>query len=136
MRKTSMDAFNALVMSGGLTKARAKTYSIIFNNGPLTQTEAEQIDFDRTGKKSHCHKRFSELERQGVIEAVGERKSGATGNSGILWDVTDRSVPLPLKTQRTTRKQLEAEIDKLTRQNNLFTYEILRLRGLTNEATV
>ena len=125
MRNTSLEAYEKIVQSGVLTKARFQVYSILFDHGPLTQNEAEEMLENRHGIKAakSGHKRFSELERQGAICIVGEKHCSVTGNKCKLWDVT-ANVPVPLPKDPPLRDQLkEAQKTVFTLQAKIVTLE-------------
>jgi hypothetical protein len=109
-RQTSIDAYNDIVARGLLPKQRLAVYRWVWDNGPCT---ASQIERGLGSKDSH--KRTSELRDQGVLQEVGEDTCPVTGQQAIFWDVTgDRPRPyVNQKTERMTRKQLEAEVERL-----------------------
>ena len=83
MRRTSIDAFNAVVASGAIGKLQKEAYRVLYNEGPLTGQELA-----RQAKIAGLWKRLSELKDSGVIQEVGKRHCTVTGRMALVWDVT------------------------------------------------
>jgi hypothetical protein len=100
VRETSVEAYQYLVESGNLAKQHAEAYDILYRFGPMTTNELYQhtrsyehsIDF-----RHNQNARMSELHRQGLIQKIGTRPCKITGRRVLLWDVTSRVVPLPIR---------------------------------------
>lgn len=85
MRHTSIKAWDSLVASRRLGKRQSEAYDCVYRHGPVTAREMVDI----TGIDG-LWKRTSELDRLGVIAAVGERVCRVTGEMSVVWDVTDK----------------------------------------------
>jgi DNA-binding transcriptional regulator GbsR (MarR family) len=90
---------------GLLSKKRWEVYKALYASGPCTAGEL----FSKSSglvKGSVCA-RLTELREQGVVKEIGLKKCSFTGNSVILWDVTNQ---LPIKYKKDqntlTRKHL------------------------------
>lgn len=104
-RQTSIDTYNKIKSSGLLSRMRWKVYDFLYSNGPMTCRELmmamhlkEKKAFVVAG--SSLSTRFSELERQGVVQFVRERPCKETGRMSIEWDVTSN---LPIKFETPKR---------------------------------
>lgn len=104
VRRTSIEAYNAIRDQGLLSKRRWEVYDILFKNGPLTANEAfyklYQGKLGPVNAASNSAARFSELRDRGVIYEVRERTCRITGMTVIEWDVTDK---LPLRFEKPKR---------------------------------
>jgi hypothetical protein len=89
VRKTSLDAYNKLKASGGLSKARWKAYHLLYQHGPLIGSELDQ----HFGSQ-HGHKRIVELVALGLVEQVGRRIDPKSEMEADLWDVTSADTPI------------------------------------------
>jgi|ERR1035437_7994954 hypothetical protein len=117
MRQTSYDNYRKIVESGTLSKSRLRVYELLYFHGPCTQSELEQIAKESGMiRYSDCHKRFSELQKQGAIMELPPRTCKITSNMAVEWDVTSAlPVGLPIK-EKTKVKLARAlkEIERLT----------------------
>lgn len=94
MRKTSIDVYHKIKENGLLSKMRWEVYDCLYQHGPLSQNETS---YKLRGRLDWgINPRFSELEKMGAIEAVGERSDRYTNNNVLIWDVTD-SIPIKLE---------------------------------------
>lgn len=117
IRQTSIEVYKQIEAEGLLSKRRFEIYRCVFNNGPLTQMEAARF----TGLLDHSvTPRFAELERQGVITTVGERKCSITGRRVLIWDVTDRLPSKFEKPKRTKCKHCDGKGYFEEQQSKLF----------------
>lgn len=100
-RRTSVDAYNEIKMSGLLSAKRMEVYSTLFEHGPLTGAQLSVLI--KKGKSSvseTVRNRLTELRNAGVVEEVGETICPITGRHVILWDVTKN---LPVKFDKPVR---------------------------------
>ncbi len=88
MRTTSIDAYNAIKNNGYLSKTRFAVYNALFEKGPLTGAEVDDL-LKKDGGRGHYHKRLSELLEFGVAKNCGERVCAVTGHTAVTWDVTE-----------------------------------------------
>lgn len=105
IRRTSIEAYRKIESQGLLSKRRLEVYQYVYNHGPVIAKEA-WLAIAPNSNSGVITTRFSELQRAGVLEPVGETIDERTGMIAILWDVTDQ---LPRKVQRVvspTKKQL------------------------------
>ena len=100
-RQTSMDAYINLIESGVLAEKNKIVYKHLFHGGATTQKNTERLFNDTTYT---LRPRFSQLEKMGLIKAVGYEACIETGKKNMLWDVTDRIHPLDLKLTTNTKK--------------------------------
>lgn len=95
-RSASLAAYQRIVSDGLLGDLQLKVYSVLFHNGPMTQGEVWSVFFPDHQRHSIAP-RFAELERVGVVRAVGDRPCRVTGYNATLWDVTEN---LPSKSPK------------------------------------
>ncbi len=109
-RQTSVAAYDRLVDGGVLSQRRAEVYSAVYNNGPATGSEICEV---LTGQSSAygIGPRFTELRDMGLLREMGERKCKVTGQTVIVWDVTDRVDPLPLPKKTGKLSKYRALLD-------------------------
>jgi hypothetical protein len=115
MRPTSIAAYNAIKANGLLRGLQWKVYNTLSGYDAMTASEAAQwIPGHRINS---INPRFAELQRKGVIRAVGERRCSVTGRQTVAWEITDQ---LPTVEERHTpgrtnalRRDLEAAITRL-----------------------
>ena len=118
-RQTSITAYHRLVDGGVLSKRRAEVYSATYKNGPGTGSEiCETV----TGHRSTygIGPRFTELRDMGLLRELGERKCKVTGQTVIVWDVTDRIEPLPL--QKSRRSRLLSKIAEIVNEPRTYLF--------------
>ena len=115
IRRTSLKAYEEIEAEGLLSRQRWETYKVLFHHGPLTAKQVTEA-FGITG----AWKRLPELRDLGVAEELGTAPCPVSGRQAIVWDVTDalpRSTSA-IKATGLTRRQLEAEVDRLTRRES------------------
>jgi sugar-specific transcriptional regulator TrmB len=87
VRRTSIDAFNAIRECGVLGARQKLAFDMLLVHGPMTGNELSQV----SGVPG-LWKRLSELESKKACRAVGERKCRVTGRLATLWDVYEREL--------------------------------------------
>jgi hypothetical protein len=112
VKKTSKDTFDAVIASGLLSKMRLAVYKCLYDRGPLTGSEIDEI-LCRNGGRGHYHKRLSELERFEVAEVVGHKKCSITGRVVEAWDLTDK---MPARIEEPPSLSLRKEIEILEKR--------------------
>ncbi len=101
-RKTSAQAYRAIVEEGVVGRMQKRVYSVVYNQGPMTANEINQACLQEGEVAPSYHKRLSELERMGVVQRVGVRACKVSGRECEAWDVTDSMPAKPKqKIQRT-----------------------------------
>lgn len=83
MRQTSVDVYYEILASGLLGDMQKDVVRILYKEAPLTGREINE-----RGNGVSLHKRLSELERRGVVEAVGEKLCSITGYMVMAWALT------------------------------------------------
>lgn len=119
-RNTSIQVYDKIKANGLLSKRRFQAYDTVFNHGPLTATQVSKI-----AGVPGLWKRLPELRKLGVVAEVGTSQCPITGETVLLWDVTDQ---LPIESNSpTTNKEkilfLKATLQiasKALRDNGLF----------------
>ena len=109
LRETSLEAYRRLEASGGLSPLRLLVARDIAEHGPTTQTETTaRLSAGKAQRFNNPYQpRFAELERFGVIAAVGEKACALTGRMEVAWDLTGN---LPVKPPpRVTKVQAERD---------------------------
>lgn len=99
-RQTSIDVYHQIRANGMLAGMRWKVYDVLYQQGPVTRGELQQV----TGI-DYVYNRLSELRRMGVVQIVGTRACRVTGNVCQLWDVTSA---LPVRIRRNPRPSVAA----------------------------
>lgn len=89
IRQTSIEVYREIEASGILSHRRWEVYSALYKNGPLTRNEIAPF-VNIPGYHSNISARLTELREMGIVMEVGEKLCSMTGNSIILWDVTDQ----------------------------------------------
>lgn len=108
-RQTSIEAYNYLVESGKLAKMNRVVYQYLYQHGPTTQKKTEKALGDTTDT---VVPRFAPLKRMGLIIEVGKVVCEETRRNNLLWDVTDRKVPLE-DTRISLKEKKDIILDKL-----------------------
>lgn len=102
-RQTSIEVFKQIRDNGLLSKRRMEVYEIVFNHGPMTSNET--FDYSELngidGYRHNANARMTELRELGVVYEAGTKQCSKSGNTVILWDVTDK---LPVKPERKITK--------------------------------
>jgi hypothetical protein len=103
IRQTSIDVYRQIEAEGLLSRLRWEVYKVLFEKGPLSQTDSylHLTKSTKKGPQSYAP-RFAELKNLGVIEEVGEKICSTTGRNVLIWDVTDR---LPIKFEKPHREK-------------------------------
>ena len=111
VRRTQMDAYEALKETGALSRLQWETYHGLYRLGPLTRNE---LDTTLAPGKANppFSRRLAELERFGVIHRALERPCRVTQRVCDAWDITDRKVllPDPRPERRPDAKVLQAQL--------------------------
>jgi len=128
VRWTSKKAYKEIKESGLLSKRRMELYEIIYQNGPLTATEAASLlkTAGRMGRVHNACARIGELKAMSVVKEIGHRESSISGKTSILWATTSN---LPVKTGK--RKKLEEKVNTakeryLKLKRKLDEYDLLK----------
>lgn len=108
MRRTSIDAYHAVMESGLLGERQKQAYDVLYKHGPLTGNELSKI-MNLPGQWKRC----SELKKRDLTIEVGERECRVTGRICIIWDVTDNP---PRKSDDTVRESSRQKIERLEAQ--------------------
>lgn len=97
IRQTSIDSYKKIIESGLLKKTNFIVYDYIYNYGPCSAKQCSRY-FEKTGiPPTTISPVFAKLERQGVIEIVGEIYDEKTNRTVFAWDVTSA---LPIKYEK------------------------------------
>lgn len=119
-RQTSVEAYSTIKESGLLGKRQLEVYEIVYQNGPMTASEAFELLKQKSDLSlrfdSNTHARFTECRDMGLLSEVGERKCKITGRNVIEWDVT-ANLPQPV-----------SERDQLLRRIQFYENKIVNLR--------
>jgi hypothetical protein len=100
-RRTSIEAYQAILSEGLLSRLRWFVYDLLYHHGPMTGNQL--IDRVKTRKNTGAfNTRLSELRDLGVVYEVGEVKDPITGRQVILWDVTEK---LPKKVEKPKKRK-------------------------------
>lgn len=104
-RSISKAAYDMIKKNGLLTKRKWQVYDYVFNFGPVTQRETWNAlkGIDGSIIAGSINTRFSELERVGVMQIVGEKMDPLTKHIVSVWDVTDG---LPKKEYKIKLKEV------------------------------
>ena len=121
-RDTSIEAYNAIVAGGLLNRMRTVVYRSLYEHGPATGHEMDELLATQD-----AHKRLPELREAGVVREVGRRPCSVTGRNAILWDVTSR-LPVP-ETDVKRANSLREGIAKRRREIVTMEAELERLVG-------
>jgi len=110
-RSTSIEAYKHIKESGLLKKFKWDVYDTLYHHGPLTQNELVSRYFPTTPMSS-LTPRFAELNKLGVIRAVGKHTCSTSGRTALAWDVTS-NFPVPKINRDSLAKQLKIAEEKL-----------------------
>lgn len=94
IRDTSILAYQQIEADGSLSRNRFEVYQCLFEHGPLTGSEVNNLLKSKSG-----HKRLSELQARGVARPVEKRQCNVTGKLAYTWDVTSN---LPVEPDKET----------------------------------
>ncbi len=118
-RKTSIEAYNAVLHSGMVGNRHKEIYRIIYAHGPMTANECFNMLAKGLGDDfrfdSNTRSRLTELRERGLLQELGTRPCTVTKRKCILWDVTDEcpSKLEPKKTKDQIIQELQKQIDTL-----------------------
>lgn len=87
-RQTSIEAYTKAKESGLLSELRLKVYEMLCLHGQLTANEVRIHASQHNVNSGVFSTRFSELERMGVIKAIGTRKCSVSGHNALVWEIT------------------------------------------------
>lgn len=113
-RRTSAEAYAAIMANGRISECRKKVYRYLFESGPKTRNEIDQALGDGRPNPPYS-RRLVEMESMGMLARVGTRKSPG-GLACDLWDVTDQlpsSDPPKRSVQKTTKARAFEKLSKL-----------------------
>lgn len=110
-RRTSEQAYAAIVASGWISDCRKKVYAYLYREGPRSRNEIDRALSNGEPNPPYS-RRLVEMERMGILARVGTRKSEGSPACD-LWDVTDA---LPSKPQKRSvrRAPLASVVAKLS----------------------
>lgn len=97
IRKTSIEAYRAIMDNGLLSKRREQVYDCLYTYGPLTRNQLSEllrVRYHVTINPNLVSSRLVELRDFGCAYEVKETVCPQTGMTVILWDVTEN---LPVK---------------------------------------
>jgi len=117
-RHTSVEAFRDINSSGKLGEMQIKVYNALYQKGPLTGRELDQMLGRHSDKAASFHKRLAELKRWGVVIEVGERPDKFTGQNSIEWDVTANKPVDPLP-RLSLKSRIDLAMGILTEMGNV-----------------
>jgi hypothetical protein len=113
MRKTSLESYRTIRESGVLSQRRFQVYEILYENGPMTGSEAalrfKSLYGLRTPNQANIVTRLGELRDMGIAEEVRTRTCSVTGMNVIEWDVTS-NLPVSMK-RKVKRRRIFIELD-------------------------
>jgi hypothetical protein len=116
IRKASLQAYEKIQKNGLLPKRRFQVYDWIWHHGPCTAAGV----FRALDMKTNQSGRFTELEKQGVIEEVGRTEDADTGMIVTLWDVTQH---LPIDFMSSpARKEWKRDVLEILSQADQSTW--------------
>jgi hypothetical protein len=105
-RRTSIEAYHRIRDEGLLSKARFVVYERLYLHGPKTAGELFAGIPNAIVKGSVCA-RLTELRDMGVVMEVGEAQCALTGQTAIVWDVTEF---LPRKLDKAPKEATKPEL--------------------------
>jgi len=106
-RRSSAEAYEALVHSGELTRTQLKLWRALREHGPMTGNEA-----DTMLRSASSHKRMSELVKKGVAQEVQRRPCKITGKENVEVKALD-AMPIPLKNMPLKRPSVASIVRAL-----------------------
>lgn len=111
MRSTSIETYNKIKSSGLLSNRRFEVYDMLYHSGPMTANDLVRLQKEKNpnANQTGWNARFSELEKMGVIKAIGTKKDSISGNECVVWGCTDS---LPVKLVKLDRKALKKQLIK------------------------
>jgi DNA-directed RNA polymerase subunit F len=139
MRDTSIKAWEELLASGFLETQKGIVYRLLEQNGPSTQREIEAIHEKETNGNTILvprSSRFSELERDGLIKATGQRACTITGRSALVWspDPGNKLVSIKKQSKSEEIKHLKSILKQVSKATSLEEVRlIVEIINLSNE---
>lgn len=109
---TSIQAYNEIKENGLLSIRQFQVYHILVCHGPLSGGEIWHNYLKEEAQIDSIRPRLAELERLGVITAIGEKVSPITGKTVILWNSTG-NIPIKLEKKIPNKRKLELYNSKL-----------------------
>ena len=125
-RITSIEVYNQIKDEGLLSERRLEIYKIVYNNGPMTATEAHVKCglANIKGYRNNANARLLELRELGVVKERGTGICSQTGRKVIRWETTDK-LPYkltPLQKLKRQLKQAEAKVRKIKKKIAMHQY--------------
>jgi len=134
IRETSIEAYRHLVENGILAEKNRVVYEYLWKNGATTQKKTERNFNDRTYT---LRPRFAQLEKMGLIKVVGEINCEETGRKNLLWDVTDRVYPLPIKRKKDYTTELINKLKSFESKVDIFyKQEVREILGIARQISL
>lgn len=127
-RRTSVDAYHKIRDEGLLGLKAFVVYEVLFHKGPMTAGEifsAMQEQGDKIIVKGGVSARLTEMREDGAVAEVGTRVCSVTGQTVLLWDVTDQ---LPVQKDKPKRIDLQVVVEEQGRQIAAILKEIHELK--------
>lgn len=120
-RQTSRKTYEELVKAGFLETQKDAVYHLLRMFGPATQREVEKLYHQKTGKDDQVHRRFSELERDGLIKATKEVTCSVTNRTAFAWEADPENRLVSVKPQSKAQriKDLESTIERISKAKSL-----------------
>lgn len=112
-RQTSIETYNKIKSSGLLSNRRFEVYDMLYHSGPMTANDLVRLQKEKNpnANQTGWNARFSELEKMGVIKAIGTKKDSISGNECVVWETTNE---LPAKLPKVDKKALKKQlVDKI-----------------------
>lgn len=115
-RQTSASAFAAVQSCGYVGRKQREIYAYLYRYGPLTTNELFHGIYGTTEiNQPNVHARLSELREMEAVRECGAKACSITGNTVILWDVTDK-VPVKMVKRLSYKAQLKEAQDFIAEQ--------------------
>lgn len=133
IKETSRRAYEELLTTDFFETRQGIVYSLLQTYPKSTQNEIAEIYKNQGHDPILSHnlqKRFSELERQGLIKATGKRTCRATGRLACEWeaDPDNRLISIKPQSKADRIKDLEATIERIAQAKSLK--EVREILGL------
>ena len=91
---------------------RKEVYKCIYNHGYITGSQTKKILNKSNQLSESVRNRITELKDMGLVEELGTVLCEYTNRQVLLFDVTDRKVPLPIP-MKLTKEQKKAKVQNL-----------------------
>lgn len=103
VRQTSIDAYNFIVETGGLSKKKARVYDNLYCYGPCTVNEMwQQMNGRSAVVQTNIHSTITQLVGHGVVLELGVRKCRVTGVRATVYDCNDKYPVRPKEKESNT----------------------------------